>query len=452
MKLKIFLFSSLLLPSISASANNLSRVDTKPMSLQQVVANAQNNDPWLDASKLRQSAIEARSTAQSTYDDPRVSIGLSNLPVDGFDFSQEPMTQFKVGISQMLPRGDSLSITEQKLRIEASKHPMMRLNRLAQVEQEVTQLWLDVFLAQTIIHLIEKDKVLFEQMIDITKSSYASAIGNTTQQDIIRAQLALARLDDRLVVQEQKLAQARSLLMRWLYEPSKSASFIEGELTVTSRLPEIRLRNASVMSQSSLNYPQVIEILRLHPAMQIIDVAKKVAQKEVELAKQSYEPQWGVNASYAYRDDDPTGISRADFFSVGVTFDLPLFTENKQDKSLSASVAEKEALNTDKLLLLRNMLSQVEKEHSTLQRLFKRQKLYQEQLMDQTHQQAEAALTAYTNDNGAFTEVIGASIAQLNTNIAKVEIDVEALKTVTRLNYFFVQANSLSASSTSMEH
>jgi hypothetical protein len=46
--------------------------------------------------------------------------------------------------------------------------------------------------------LIERDRVLFEQLVDIVKASYSSAQGNTRQQDVIRAQLELARLDDSL--------------------------------------------------------------------------------------------------------------------------------------------------------------------------------------------------------------------------------------------------------------
>ena len=68
---------------------------------------AQKNDPWLTGNKHQQQAVEAMSLAVSSLPDPKISIGLANLPTDGFDFSQEGMTQLKVGITQMFPRGDS---------------------------------------------------------------------------------------------------------------------------------------------------------------------------------------------------------------------------------------------------------------------------------------------------------------------------------------------------------
>jgi outer membrane protein TolC len=138
----------------------------------------------------------------------------------------------------------------------------------------------------------------------------------------------------------------------------------------------------------------------------------------------------------------PSGDSRADLFSVGVTFDLPLFTENRQDKQVAASIADSEAVKTEKLLLTKQMISAVEKELRQLKRLSDRQSIYQKQLLKQTHDQAEASLTAYTNDDGDFAEVVRARIAELNTRISALRIDVDALKTVARINYFFAHSQS----------
>ena len=74
------------------------------------------------------------------------------------------------------------------------------------------------------------------------------------------------------------------------------------------------------------------------------------------------------------------------------------------------------------------MISAVEKELRQLKRLSDRQSIYQEQLLKQTHDQAEASLTAYTNDDGDFAEVVRARIAELNARISALRIDVDALK------------------------
>jgi outer membrane protein TolC len=288
-------------------------------------------------------------------------------------------------------------------------------------------------------------------MAEVTKASYSNVVGKTRQQDVIRAQLEIVQLDDRLTSQKQKLETTIARLNEWLhiYDAARLNESFDFdaqplEFSVSKELPSIRLKNPTVLKASNYSRNILAQELANHPAILAIDVKRKASEKGVELAKQQYEPQWGVNASYAYRDNMPSGDNRADLFSVGVTFDLPLFTENRQDKQVAASIAESEAVKTEKLLLTKQMISAVEKELRQLKRLSDRQSIYQEQLLKQTHDQAEASLTAYTNDDGDFAEVVRARIAELNTRISALRIDVDALKTVTRINYFFAHSQSKS--------
>jgi outer membrane protein TolC len=361
------------------------------------------------------------------------------------------MTQLKVGVSQMFPRGDSLEIKQGQLQIESTKFPLLREDRKAKLKSQVSQLWLDAYLAQQTIKLIEDDWSLFEQMAEVAKASYSNVVGKTRQQDVIRAQLEIVQLDDRLTSQKQKLETTIASLNEWLHiydaaRLNESFNFDAQplEFSVSKELPSIRLNNPIVLKASNYSRNLLAQELSNHPAILAIDVKRKASEKGVELAKQQYEPQWGVNASYAYRDNMPSGDSRADLFSVGVTFDLPLFTENRQDKQVAASIADSEAIKTEKLLLTKQMISAVEKELRQLKRLSDRQSIYQEQLLKQTHDQAEASLTAYTNDDGDFAEVVRARIAELNARISALRIDVDALKTVARINYFFTHSKSQS--------
>ena len=124
--------------------------------------------------------------------------------------------------------------------------------------------------------------------------------------------------------------------------------------------------------------------------------------------------------------------------SVGINFDLPLFTENKQDKQLQASVSEAEAIKTKKWLLLRKMIAEFQAAKVQLQRLEQRSQLYQKQLLPKIHEQAEAALTAYTNDEGDFAEVVRARIDVLDAEIDNLEIEVDSQKTISQINYYLV--------------
>jgi len=178
-------------------------------------------------------------------------------------------------------------------------------------------------------------------------------------------------------------------------------------------------------------------VLNQHPLILSIEQRIRASQTGIDLAKEKYKPQWGVNASYAYRDDTPDGTSRADFLSMGVSFDVPLFTENRQDQEVSAAVSLSEAIKTDKRLVLREMMSYIQSLYAENERLMERQALYELELLEQMQEQAEASLNAYTNDEGDFAEVVRARIADLNARIDALDISVDLVKTKIQLNYYF---------------
>ena len=90
------------------------------LTLAEAVTIAQRNDPWMRGSEFRQQSVEAQAVAASTLPDPMLDLGFANLPTDTFDFDQEAMTQFKVGIVQTFPRGDSRALDEQRLNLLAT--------------------------------------------------------------------------------------------------------------------------------------------------------------------------------------------------------------------------------------------------------------------------------------------------------------------------------------------
>jgi hypothetical protein len=123
--------------------------------------------------------------------------------------------------------------------------------------------------------------------------------------------------------------------------------------------------------------------------------------------------------------------------SVGVTFDVPLFTENRQDQQVSAAISSTEAVKTEKTLLLRQFIGSYQSAKGRLFRLLDRLNLYNKTLLPQMQEQAEASLNAYTNDDGDFAEVVRARIAVLNTEIDQLTLQVEQQKLNLTLNYLF---------------
>ena len=180
-----------------------------------------------------------------------------------------------------------------------------------------------------------------------------------------------------------------------------------------------------------------------HPSIVAIDQRIAAKRTQVSLAKQSYKPQLGVNMGYGYRADNQAGESRADLLSVGVSIDLPLFTDNRQDQQVNAAIANAEAIKTDKRVALQSLKGQYFKEVSQLERIEQRNTLYQNTLLPQMSQQAQATLNAYTRDDGDFSDVMRARISELNAKIDALNIQIDKHIIIARLNYYAASLDSL---------
>ncbi|MEZ0152604.1 MAG: TolC family protein [Candidatus Reddybacter sp.] len=399
-------------------------VPQRTLSLQQAIRYAVNNDPWLKGNELNERALLADSIADGELPDPSLSVGLLNLATDTFDFDQEPMSQFKVALAQTFPRGDTLKLKRRQKRQQSATYPFLRADRKARVALKVSWLWLDIFLAQQSVALIENNRLLFEQLVDIAHANYTATSGSTRQQDVIRAELELSQLNDRLSLLWQDHDASRQALGEWL-SPEQ-----------LNRALSNRLQNNSLSPIVFENAPQMMRHIVLHPRVQAVDRKISSVTTGLELARQQYKPEWGVNAAYAYRDDAPGGNDRADFVSMAITVDLPLFTTNRQDQRVSAANYRRASVQTERDLVLRELLAGYQQARAKLHRLDERQTLYREYLLPQMHDQADATLAAYTSDGGDFTEVMRARIAELNTKIMALELQVKRQKVLASMHYF----------------
>src|SRR5690554_8021959 len=278
--------------------------------------------------------------------DPTVSLGLGNININNSDAMGKGVNNYNVGISQMFSRGNSLSLQREQLNTLSQMQPLVREDRNASTAVTVSHLWLEILRSQQTIRLIEQDRSLFEHLVDIVQSSYATASGRTRQQDLVRAQLELTRLEDRLTMLRQNQENQLALLAEWL------GDYSDLSIDTAESLP-LSLGSLSIGSFAKNDGKEnrdLIEALIAHPKVTRIDRKRKAGELGVRLAKQSYKPQWGVNANYmaSTKDDD-----QPDVMSVGISFDLPLFTGKKQDKQVQAAIADNEAVKTERESALR---------------------------------------------------------------------------------------------------
>ena len=402
-------------PSISWAQNELS--------LEQAVSRAVTDDDWIIANELIELSLSQESISAGQLPDPRMSIGLSNMPLDTFNLSQEPMTQLRIGINQTFPRGDTLALQQRQKMQQSEINPYLRDDRKANVAVQVSILWLNTFLAQRSIELIQNDRELFEQLVDLTGVRYTSAAGLARQQDLVRSELELTRLDDRLAMLRQLQNTNKQKLSQWL--PYQLLGNSLSSVTPDIEPPATRLTSLG----------QATDFFANHPTVRAHDKRIQIAQTKVSLTQQSTKPAYSVGASYGYRENAPMGIQRADFISLDLSFDIPYFTEKRQQPKIRASRYTASARQTERILLFKELFSNYQQANAQLDVLDERKTLFEDVLLDQMSDLTETTLSAYTADEGDFEEVMRAYIGELNTKIELLEIDVERQKVISRLNY-----------------
>lgn len=424
------------------SPQNISKEgELLPLLVRQAIA----RDEWIKSSQYVARSLQEEALASAQLPDPKFSLGLANMPLDSFDFNQEAMTQLKFSVSQMLPRGDTLSLKKQSWVQKSRLTQMKQFERAAQIERDVSLLWLETYEAQQSITLIESNRSLFEQLLEVSQARYSSALGRTRQGDIIKAELELIRLEDRLTGLALKKQAKYAALGHWVsdLEPWQAPK----------TLPQIVLKKAqyfssrdpkknelSVMKRTSLERntwsDQVIaQQLMVHPSIKWIGEKARIAQTATSLAKQAYQAQWGLNASYGYRDNADNGMTRSDFLSLGVTLDMPLFSQKAQDSQVKSKQLQGLSIQFKQSLKLKQMLAKYRVIQENVTKLKQRKGLYQESLLPQLKQQESVLLAAYNSNDGPFSDVIKARIESLNAQVEVLSIDVALQKQKAEFNY-----------------
>lgn len=372
---------------------------------------ALNNDPMTQALEAKAAAWRELSVASGQLPDPKLKLGLMNLPTDSFNRAQEPMTQLQVGVQQMFPRGRSLELRQQRdersADVEDAKAREQRLKVLLAVRKD----WLESYYWVRAGEVIRRHRVLFRQLVDITRSRYAS--GGKNQQDVVQAELELEMLSDRenqILTMEEK---ARAGLTRWIGAD-------QAQQALPGSLPQLPAPAAS---------STIAEGLLSHPLMLSEQATVAVRQTAVALAREAYKPGWALDVSYGQREE------RADFLSAMVMLDLPLFTDKRQDRRLSASQQQFQAAMQSREMRLRELQQRLARQQAEWSRLGERVTRYQQTLLPQTRTNSEAAINAYQSDRGDFTMLMRARITELNTRLQALRLSVDRAKAQAELLY-----------------
>ncbi len=387
------------------------------VTLRDLVSAALRTDPWLTRSHAEERARRNAAISAGALPDPKLSLAVANLPTDSFEFSQEPMSQVVVGFSQAFPAGKTRSLRREKMLQMGDMNPIERAVREAQLQRQMTALWLKAAFATLSIDLINDNHALFVQLLDVTRAGYSSTVRRVNQQDVIRAELELTGLEERVMRLTQQREESIQQLRQWvpISQTLDTMDWSLDQVTVSTAVHDTTL----------LQHPEVL----------LIDQQARVLRVDRQLADEEKRPGWSLNTSYAHRDTDFNGRELPDFVSVGVTLDLPLFTSGRQDQNIAAASERISALESTRLLKLRELQARLADAGVTSVQLQDQHRLYREKLLPQIDSLSQSTLDAYGSDRADFADVMRAYITRLNASINKLRIETELAERRNELIY-----------------
>jgi len=378
-----------------------------PLTLAEAEDRALVAEPGQQALQAKAAALSERGVVAGELPDPMLRVGLNNFPIQSGGFTTEGMTHAAIGLRQAFPAGKTRSISTRRFDLLANEMNQNAEARGRNVLMAARSAWLDLYYWELAHDLVLESRPFFEDLATITRSLYA--VGRNSQQDVLRAELELSRLDDRLIEMERQRARATAVLGEWIGQDALRP--VARKLPGWEQVPTLGAMQT---------------MLQQHPVLRAADSQIEVRNAGVDLASERSKPGWAVDLGYSYRDGSlPTGEPRADFITLGVTVGLPFFRKKSVDSTLSAALQERSAAESSREQTLRGLQSQLNVEHARWHDLTRRLALYDTHILGQTKDHAEASLLGYQSDQGDFADVMRGYIDDLNTRIDHIRLQVE---------------------------
>jgi outer membrane protein TolC len=397
---------------LAATAGAQHRV---PLTLAAAEELALNQEPGQTEMLARAEALEEESVAAGQLPDPMLRVGLANFPLQSGGFTTEGMTQAQLGFRQAFPPGETRAASTRQFQSLALEMRQRADGRGRDVLSSVRQAWLETYYWQRAHAIVDQSRPFFADLVVVTRSMYS--VGRKDQQDLLRAELELSRIDDRLIDINKKHERAIAALSEWIGADARRP--IVETLPAWQPVPTLEMLQSNLLS---------------HPVLQAADARIDAQQARVDIAEERYKPGWAMDLGYGYRDGYlPNGAPRSDFVSLSFTMDLPVFRKNRQDRKLAAALSQRRAANDSKEQLYRRLNSRLEAEYAQIIDLERRIELYERQILSLAEAYAQAALVAYQSDTGDFADVMRGYIDDVNTRVDHIRLQVERAQSYTTL-------------------
>jgi outer membrane protein TolC len=384
------------------------------LTLDEALRLAEREAPSLAAQSANLEAARHKAVPAGELPDPKLSLGLQNLPIEGADrwrLDREPMTMQMVGLMQEVPNR-----AKRRARVEAAAAAVDSADAQQQVERlrvrrETAQAWIAALAVERKIQafqaLYDENRLLGKAV----QARLAGGLGQSADSLVPKQEAALlAEQEDALL---RSRSQARAALRRWVGAAADEP--VSGNWP-SWPVDEQRYRHG----------------LHRHPELNSFAPMTREAQARVSLAEADKRPDWSWELAYQRRDP-----AFGDMVSVQFTFDLPLFTGSRQDPKIAARRAEVLRLEAEREALTREHTQQLEDDLAEYLRLDRALERSRQTLVPLAEERVRLALADYRAGSGELGTVIDARRELIEARLNQIDFAEQRALASARLHFAY---------------
>lgn len=376
------------------------------LSLAQALRQAEEVSPALLAKDSERTALLDEAAVARTRPDPTLTLGFVNLPLttsDRFKFNADDMTMKFVGLAQELTgrrkrdaRGEAL---HERAEVTVAEQGELR----SQLRAGVGAAWFDAAFATragVVLHDLEA-----AARLDRVAAVAAYRAGQKPRGDIADADLQIAAIEDRLLVNAREQAVARARLTRWLGNDVPPA---------IGPMPDI----AQLPGATSA----------AHPAFAVAAARERAAQADVRVASAERHVDPTIEAGFGQRDS-----GRSQMLSFTVKLPLQFNRRGRQDVMVAARAATAAQFAAERDDSARAAAAEIDA--ATAAWRIDRERLHHHaQVMEPAAAaKVDAAVARYRGGGGTLADVIAARRTRFDVLLATLGIEAEVARSWTAL-------------------
>ncbi|NIS75259.1 MAG: TolC family protein [Deltaproteobacteria bacterium] len=291
--------------------------DASQSRLAKLVTEALRNNPAIQAARNVSDARREMVPVARTLPDPTLSFQHMG---DIFPFRlqrDDPSSARVFSIEQEFPFPGKLGLRSDILQAEYEAENENLTKTRLQVLSELKTAYYNLYLADKSIAILRKNKDLLEDFSEIADTKYQ--LGQGIQQDVLRSQVEISRVIDRLVVMEQRRGS------------------IEGEINGLLNRPQGSSIAPVTGIEKSPMPPTLDELIESarnsSPSLKIQEQEIEKNRDRVELARKEFYPDFSLGFSYFDR-------TVPEMYGLMINLRVPLYFWRKQSLELKSAAFE----------------------------------------------------------------------------------------------------------------